>query len=67
MKLYVDLRGDRHYVVTDDGEATYVEELEEDGRITGYLEEAIDAADRRRRGKLARKPDAVEVETFGSD
>ncbi len=67
MKLYVDQKGDRHYVVTDDGESVYVEELEEDGRITEHLEETIDAAERRRRRKPSKTLGVVELETFGSE
>lgn len=68
MKLYVDLNGDRHYLLTDDGEAVYVDELQEDGRDTEYLSYAIEAARRGRRvsgvgGAL--KP--LDVETFGPE
>ncbi len=55
MKLYVDRKGERHYLVTDDGETAYVDELEEEGRVTEYLEQAIEDATRRRKGKIARK------------
>ncbi len=67
MKLYVDLKGERHYLVTDDGEAVYVDELEEDGRATEFLEEAIDVASRRRRGKASRTPEIVEMEVSETD
>ena len=68
MKLYVDLKGDRHYLVTDDGEAVYVDELREDGRDMGFLDQAIEAARRRRRGRRPqRSVGAIEVETFGSE
>lgn len=49
MKLYVDVNGDRHYLVTDDGEAVYVDDLQEDGRDTEYLEQTIEVARRRRK------------------
>ncbi len=41
MKLYVDVDRDEPYLVTDDGESVYVEELREDGRDTGYLNQAV--------------------------
>ena len=41
MKLYIDVDRDEPYLVTDDGEAVYVEELREDGRDTGYLNESV--------------------------
>lgn len=68
MKLYVDVNGDRHYLVTDDGEAVYVDDLQEDGRDTELLEQAIEVAKRRRRGARAvRSADMLELETSSSD
>lgn len=46
MKLYVDLDGEQPYLVTDDGEATYVDDLREEGRDTEILDKAILAAAR---------------------
>ncbi len=66
MRLYVDLNGDRHYVMTDDGEAVYVDELKEEGRDTEFIDQAIEAARVRRRGsKPARLAGSLEIETFG--
>jgi hypothetical protein len=73
MKLYVDTKGDRHYLVTEDGEAVYVDDLQEDGRDTEYLEQAIESAWRRpkpRAGERRAKrgsDDMMEVEVFDSD
>jgi len=68
MKLYVDLNGDRHFLMTEDGEAVYVEELQEEGRDTEYLEQAIEAAWRRpSRAKTARVAKSLDIETFGSE
>ncbi len=41
MKLYIDVDHDEPYLVTDDGEAVYVEELREDGRDTDYLNQTV--------------------------
>lgn len=41
MKLYIDVDRDEPYLVTDDGEAVYVEELREDGRDTGLLNQSV--------------------------
>ncbi len=66
MRLYVDLNGDRHYLMTDDGEAVYVDELKEEGRDTEYIDQAIELARVRRRGaKPARTAGSLEIETFG--
>ncbi len=68
MKLYVDLSGDRHYLVTDDGEAVYVDDLKEEGRDTEYIDQAIEVAQRHRRGPLSgRVPGSIEVEIFDSE
>jgi hypothetical protein len=73
MKLYVDLKGERHYLVTEDGEAVYVDDLQEDGRDTEYLDQAIDAAWRRptasRSDPHARRKheSLLDVEVFDSD
>ena len=68
MKLYVDLKGDRHFLVTEDGEAVYVDELQEEGRDTEYLEQAIEDAWRRpKKAKAGKRAKPLEVETFGSD
>lgn len=68
MKLYVDLNGDRHYLLTDDGEAVYVDELREDGRDTEYIDHAIEAARLRRRGpKPVEAAGSLQVETFGPE
>ncbi|MHB0868356.1 MAG: hypothetical protein ACYC66_06875 [Chloroflexota bacterium] len=65
MKLYVDLNGDRHYLMTDDGEAVYVDDLKEEGRDTEFIDQVIDAARYRRRGpKRTRVAGSLEVETF---
>ena len=66
MKLYVDLNGDRHYLLTDDGEAVYVDDLKEEGRDTELIDQVIDAARFRRRGaRKTRVGGSLEVETFG--
>jgi hypothetical protein len=73
MKLYVDLKGDRHYLVTEDGEAVYVDDLQEDGRDTEYLAQAIESAWRRPRTQRQTRPTknpldaAMEIEVFDSD
>ena len=41
MKLYIDVERDEPYLVTDDGESVYVEELWEDGRDTEQLNQTI--------------------------
>lgn len=41
MKLYIDVDREDPYLVTDDGEAVYVEELREDGRDTDYLNQTV--------------------------
>ena len=63
MKLYVDMNGDRHYLLTDDGEAVYVDELKEEGRDTEFIDDLIDATRYRRQG--SRVAGSVEIETFG--
>lgn len=66
MKLYVDLNGDRHYLLTDDGEAVYVDDLKEDGRDTEMIDRLIDAAKfRPGRAKPPRVAGSLEIETFG--
>ncbi len=55
MKLYLDTKGERHYLLTDDGEAVYVDDLEEDGRLSEQLEQAINAAERGRRSLRGRR------------
>lgn len=68
MKLYVDVNGDRHYLVTDDGEAVYVDDLQEDGRDTELLEQTIAAARNRRiRARTTRATRSLESESFHSD
>lgn len=68
MKLYVDLNGERHFLVTDDGEAVYVDELKEEGRDTEYLDQAIDdAMSHRVASRMARATGSIEVETFGPE
>lgn len=67
MKLYVDVDGDRHYLVTDDGEAVYVDELQEDGRDTELLDQAIDAARRKRRAKAQRIIDSLTTKPLSTD
>ncbi|MCL4531720.1 MAG: hypothetical protein M1582_00760 [Actinobacteria bacterium] len=68
MKLYVDLNGDRHYLLTDDGEAVYVDDLKEEGRDTEMIDRLIDAARFRRRGsKPTRVAGSLEIETFGPE
>ncbi|HEX9015620.1 MAG TPA: hypothetical protein VF960_06405 [Chloroflexota bacterium] len=41
MKLYIDVDREDPYLVTDDGEAVYVEELREEGRDTDYLNQTV--------------------------
>ncbi len=66
MKLYVDLNGDRHYLLTDDGEAVYVDDLKEEGRDTELIDQVIEKARYGRRGsRRARVTGSLEVETFG--
>jgi len=68
MKLYVDLNGERHFLVTDDGEAVYVDELKEEGRDTEYLEDAIEnAMSHRVPSRMAQATGSMEVETFGPE
>ncbi|MGI5837510.1 MAG: hypothetical protein ACOX87_13615 [Chloroflexota bacterium] len=67
MKLYVDVNGDRHYLVTDDGEAVYVDELQEDGRDTELLEQTIDAARQKRRAKAQRIIDSLKKKSLSYD
>ncbi|HEX2922933.1 MAG TPA: hypothetical protein VHS28_02765 [Chloroflexota bacterium] len=68
MKLYVDLNGERHFLVTDDGEAVYVDELKEEGRDTEYLDHAIKQAMRHRvASRMARATGSIDVETFGPE
>lgn len=68
MKLYVDLDGDRHYLLTDDGEAVYVDDLKEEGRDTEMLDRLIESAKaRRKRFKRTKVAGSVEVETFGPE
>jgi hypothetical protein len=68
MKLYVDLNGDRHYLLTDDGEAVYVEDLKAEGSDTEMIDRLIDSAKFRRRGsKPPRVAGSVEIETFGAE
>ena len=68
MKLYVDVNGDRHYLVTDDGEAVYLDELQEEGRDTELLEQAIKEASRRRLKKKAiHITNPTKTEPFNSD
>ena len=73
MKLYVDLKGDRHFLMTDDGEAVYVEDLEEDGRDTEYLEQTIESAwrhprahDKAASGSVSSE-NPIDVEVFDSE
>lgn len=67
MKLYVDVNGDRHYLVTDDGEAVYVDELLEDGRDTELLDQTIDAARQQRRIKAQRILNSLKTKSLSSD
>ena len=62
MKLYIDVDHDDPYLVTDDGEAVYVEELREDGRDTGYLNQTVDRKVGVRGPRLARvvDPEAID-------
>ncbi len=64
MKLYVDAKGDRHYLVTDDGEAVYVEDLEEDGRDTELLEQTVEVAKRRRAAEAPVSMKSLEEENL---
>ncbi|MGE5618124.1 MAG: hypothetical protein ACM3US_02575 [Sphingomonadaceae bacterium] len=66
MKLYVDLNGDRHYLMTDDGEAVYIDDLKEEGRDTEFIDQVIDSARYRRGPKRTRVAGSLEVETFGA-
>ncbi len=54
MKLYIDVDRDEPYLVTDDGEAVYVEELREDGRDTGYLNDTVSRKIGAKTGRRAR-------------
>jgi hypothetical protein len=47
MKLYIDVDVDQPYLVTDDGESVYVDDLREDGRDTEYLDRTVEEVSRR--------------------
>ena len=67
MRLCVDLNGDSHYVMTEEGETVYVDDLQEDGRDSEYLELAISTARQRVKGTEAvHSAGDMAIETFES-
>lgn len=67
MKLYIDVDVDQPYLVTDDGEAVYVDDLREDGRNTEYLDQAVESVSRWVAGRKSRQARPVEVDELDPD
>ncbi len=67
MKLYIDVDVDQPYLVTDDGEAVYVDDLREDGRNTDYLDQAVESVSRWRAVRKSRQSRPVEVDELDPD
>ena len=67
MKLYIDVDVDQPYLVTDDGESVYVDDLREDGRNTEYLDQAVETASRWQATRKSRQSRPVEVDELDPD
>jgi len=67
MKLYIDVDVDQPYLVTDDGESVYVDDLREDGRNTEYLDQTVEAVSRWRAASKRRQARPVEVDELDPD
>lgn len=67
MKLYIDVDVDQPYLVTDDGESVYVDDLREDGRNTEYLDQAVESVSRWQATRKSRQSRPVEVDELDPD
>ncbi len=67
MKLYIDVDVDQPYLVTDDGEAVYVDDLREDGRNTEYLDQTVESVSRWRVARKGWQRRPVEVDELDPD
>ncbi len=67
MKLYIDVDVDLPYLVTDDGESVYVDDLREDGRNTDYLDQVVEEVSRRKAAFRSQQPRPVEADELDPD